>query len=486
MALDNILNQKLIEEKEKFAAKEYSSYLSTQRFKHEDRETEIITNYSKLFLGGFYAAKEQKKDEVKKLSQEIQRMYFTALSTANILSINQSDLILDVSINNLNFKTSDYESNLRILNNLDNEILKRNININAVANSYFLTLNEILIKNLNGIIKDDTIKITKTKSLELKKETIKEEEINLENTKFEKINYDDIIGNTDAKNAITTSIKKLFLYDEAKKMNPALQKMQFKQNYLLIGEPGNGKGMLAAYAATLGEEISKKVNKNLKIITMENNSRYQDGPILKLIDYFKTITNTNDLFLIIMDEIDSAFTTRTDNKTQNYQKKLVTELLKFTSNSVEYLNKGNYIITAMTNNPTELDPAFLNRMNKGIYLCEGPKTKEEKTTLIKKILYKNVPEDKIQINNWNMISDEIQKTNLSGRELKNCVENILEQNSKKDIPLSLINETYEKKLRFFDEFKTITEQKVLQEVYRTINNRKIENYLHKGGYNVNN
>ena len=490
MTLDELLKPEHVAEKKKYSEKEFASFLDSQSFEHRQNQPDLIRHHSILYLSGYYAAKDQLIRNTIHLSEDLKRMYYAAASTKHLLNtIQGDDYGLNFNLSSLNFNTSDYESNLRVLKKYNEELKKREEDINNLTVSFFSMLNKSINNYLIGAISDkelEKIRHNPPKEKRRKEKTTNAENINLENISFIETKYNDIIGNKDAKDALTNSMKKLFLYNKEKQKNPAQEKMQFKQNFLLTGEPGNGKGMLAAYAATIGTNLSKKLNKELKIISMESNSSYQDGPILKLLNYLNTISNSNDLYLVILDEIDSMFTSRTNQKTQNYQKKLVTELLKFTSNSVEYINKGNYVLTAMTNNTQELDPAFLNRMNKGTYHCEGPKTQEEKSKLIQTLIHKMVPKEKIKIQNWREIGRTAYDLKLSGRELKDCTENLLEANTNKEMNDEIYKLSYEEQLKHFENFNEITEQKIIEQLQDTGNKRKTENYLLNGGYHVSN
>lgn len=489
MSLDTVLNHELIERKQKFTSKEFSSFLDSEKLEHNYKDFDIINNFYSLYLGGFYAAKDVAKKDVLHLDDAIQRMYFSALSSNNLLkNINSNKSLFFNNFNHLNFKTSDYESNLRIIKGLSNKIKRSNLDLKKEAYSYFFDLNNILTERLDGFLDDKQINnIRFNKPMQEHVRTKFSDEKNnttSESVSFVETNYDDIIGNSDVKDQLTESVTKLFLYNSEKKKNPALEMRQFKQKYLLTGEPGNGKGMLAAYAATLGSKLAKEKNKNLNIVTLENNSTYQDGPIIKLVNHLKNIDSKDDLYLVILDEVDSMFTSRLDNKTQSYQKKLVNELLKFTDNSVEYVNKGNYVLVAMTNTPNQLDPAFLSRMNKGTYLCEGPKNKDEKIALMKNLMYKMVPDDKIKVNDWESIGETAYSLNLSGREIAGCVENLFESTAVKKTPLNLIDKSYDEQLSFFTNFKDITQTKVFDEILKIGERRRVKNYLTNGGYDV--
>jgi hypothetical protein len=495
MKLDNILSEGSLIKNMSFASKEFSGFIDSQKLNFDGSDFKEIKDYQLAFLGGFYAAKESMGRELKHLDDSFQKMYFSAVSSVNLLNkFGDNDLGLPVSFDSLNFNVSDYESNLRVLKSHKSELNKRfSVSVGDVSFSYFLGLNDILRDSLVGFVDDkylgffNDLNFRKNVKTDFKvKERLLVDDVNridLENVNFVKTSASDIIGNDSVKHALNLSMRKLFLYNQERGKNPALEKMQFKQNYLLVGEPGNGKGMLAAYAASVGSDLSSMLGRDLRIVSMENNSSYQDGPILKLMKYLKNISKGDDLYLVILDEVDSAFSSRLDDKTQNYQKKLVTELLKFTSNSVEYVNRGNYVLMAMTNTPNQLDPAFLNRMNKGTYLCEGPRTGDEKALLVKNLIHRMVPEDKVLVKDWDKVGSVAYDLKLSGRELKDCVENIFDDNCSNSLPDKVFHLGYDSQLSVFDDFRPITDKKIVDEVLRTGERRKVENYLLKGGYN---
>ncbi|MCC7574092.1 ATP-binding protein [Candidatus Woesearchaeota archaeon] len=487
MSLDDVLSPDLVKKNKRFVVKEYSSFLNSQSFSCNIKDVDYVKNHQLLFLGGFYAAKDSLSGDVKHLDDSFQRMYFSAVSSVNLLnSFEGVDFGFPLNFGSLNFSVSDYESNLRILKKHVDEVSKYDDFVNS-SYSYFCGLNDFLFSFLKDSVDDKLIKFKDRKSkingsniVPVKVNGV--DSVDLENISFVETSYDDIIGNVVVKDSLDLSMRKLFLYNSERKNNPALEKMQFKQNFLLVGESGNGKGMLAAYAASVGSDLASKLDKDLRIVSMENNSSYQDGPILKLLSYLKNISNSDDLFLVILDEVDSVFSSRVDYKTQNYQKKLVTELLKFTSNSVEYVNKGNYVLIAMTNTPNQLDPAFLNRLNKGTYLCEGPKSVDEKILLVKNLIYKLVPDDVVRVKDWNKIGGVAYDLGLSGRELKDCVENLFESSCLNGLPSNIYGLDYDKQLSFFNDFKVIDDSVILDGIIKTGERRKVDNYLLRGGY----
>ena len=486
MTLDDNLSN-LIKKNNRFVKKEFDDFLSSQSFELRNKNPDLIKNYSINFLSTYYAVKETIKQKTTHLDDAITRMYCSAISTEIILnSLNEeNENQAHTEIQGLNFNESDYDSNLRILKNYTLIIKNYNQNPKVLTKSYFKnlqtelkktllsSLSEIDLKSLNSLSTNKSFSVLEKKVTKIRHSN----EECIENISFVNTEYEDIIGNKEVKDELLLSMRKLFLFDEEKNMNPALEMNQFKQHYLLEGEPGNGKGMLGAYAATIGTNLSKKLGKKLRIISLENNSDYQDGPILKLLTYLNEISTSKDLYLILLDEIDSAFTSRTDDRTQNYQRKLTNELLKFTSNSIAYVNRGNYVIISMTNTPDQLDKAFISRTNNSRYVCEGPKESTEKSLLIKNLLHKLVPKNKIQIEDWETIGQTAYKLNLSGRDLAGCVRNLFEKHSEREVPDSLFKKTYEDRITYFSNFKKITQKSLLEEVLKMKNKEKTNNYL---------
>lgn len=474
MQLDDSLEQ-LIKQKYNFVKKEYKDFLNSQRFETKNKGPELIQNYSLNYLSTYYAIKEKLNEKNELQEETIKRIYSSAASSEILIKNfeNTAKELIYINLEKIRFTESDYDTNLRILKEYTNTIREYEEDPITITNAFFNNLNKELKNKLIKFKENKPSQDINTKEIfgkdflerRIKKIKYTNEE-NIENMSFIKTTNEDIIGNDEVKKELKLSMKKLFLYDAEQEMNPALEMNQFKQHYLLEGEPGNGKGMLGAYTATIGKELSQKLNKELKIISFESNSSYQDGPILRLLSYLKEISFSNNLYLVLLDEIDSAFTSRTDDRTHNYQRKLTNELLKFTSNSVDYVNKGNYVMISMTNTPEQLDKAFISRTKNSRYVCEGPKTSEQKITLMKKLLYKFVPENKIKINDWKTIGDAAYKMNLSGRDLTGCIRNVFDKHSTKHVPEELYTQKYETKKKHFMTFREITQNSLLDEILK--------------------
>ena len=473
MTTNNELEERLVNKKKNYAKEEYTQVIDNLCFNNKNKNPDIIKEHAIEYLAGFYAAKDIKDRTLRKINPETRRKYFAKISTDNLLKkINGHKTIITKDFQKINFNGSDFKTNMKIIEEYSKNIQRNNANIDDITRTYFQNLDEYLYNELNETLTQNDIKKTIRKQ---KNGTDNEEE--RQKFFFKKTKYEDIIGNERAKKDIKTSIQKLFLYNQENKKNPALEKNKFKQNYLLVGEPGNGKGMLNAYAATIGEELEEKLQKKLNVISLDPASKYQYGPLKKIQKCFREINESNELYLVLIDEIDSNFSARDNTKTQDYTKQIVTELLKFTNSPIDYVNKGNYILIASTNNTQDIDKALINRFNKNTYLCEGPKTKDEKIKLIQKLITNNVPKEKINIHEWNNIGNIAQKENLSGREITGCIENVLEYNSNNEFTQELYTQDYTTQLKFFEEYKTITTKTILEELENTIKNRERKSYL---------
>lgn len=474
--LENILDQTTLNNARNFVKREYKDIITAQE------PTKQIQTTTTQFLTQYHALRTKLKPQLKQIEETTQKMYCAALS-AQIITTNREQTT-KTNFEKINFNTTEYETNFNIIKNYTEYIQKTHTTLEIKNNTYFNSLKKHIIqriypqihinKELINLIDIEQTTITlQTRKEEIKKET---------QIEFTKIQEQDIIGNDEIKKELKQSARCLFLYDEEHKKNPAQEKNKFKQAYLLTGEPGNGKGMLGAYAATIAQELSKKTNKDFKLLTFSPYSKYQDGPILLLRDYLYTINTKPGVYLVILDELETLFPSRINEKTQEHKTELVTELLKFTSSPFEYTNKGNYMLIGITNNPSALDPAFLNRINDGIRLCEGPKTAEQKIELIQKILYQQIPKNKIQVKNWTYIGDVAQELKLSGRELNKSITSIIQNQPTNTFEDNLYSEKYDEVLKFFDKYENITHNQIINTLMCAGENREVQNYLTTGGY----
>ena len=222
-----------------------------------------------------------------------------------------------------------------------------------------------------------------------------------------------IIGNESGLLTIETEIPCLMHYDSINMQNPF---EGFNQYLLFAGEKGTGKTMTARYAMTLAKNISEKHGKELCLVKMNFEDRYQCGPLENIRAQFSQLNKGNQIYIVFIDEIDTKIPSRNNGMGDNYKKDVIGEFLKFRGGG-DYINKGNYMFIATTNQPNNIDPAILNVFK--VENLQGPITKQQKT----QVLYNNLAEGMeigyVQIKKWGEISEYLDNYHLNGRDLTN-------------------------------------------------------------------
>lgn len=328
------------------------------------------------------------------------------------------------------------------LNSSHSEITTlQNINVTVKNRNFSIDLNPQMEKT----------NIQKNNAKKVDYKNIVEENFaqNFEEVEIEKIiTRSHIFGNEIVLNNLERSVKDLFLYDFEKKRNPVLDCKGFKQKYLFLGDPGNGKSLMMDFALSLAKNYSEKTGIDCKGVVFSNDTSWQSGPIGMLKYQLGKVTRDNELYILLMDEIESYFPARTSHNTQKHMIPCVAEMLQFLNGS-KYTNRGNYLLLSATNLPNELDKALKKRLRNGTYFVEGPKTAEQKAQLLHFALQEQIVEGNVKISNADLLrfGNLMLKRDLSGRDIHLAVEEV-SNNSRGDYDLlDCINMSYQQKVQ---------------------------------------
>lgn len=252
----------------------------------------------------------------------------------------------------------------------------------------------------------------------------------LEEYTFDKISREEIIGNKNIINNLENIIISLLHYSPKEKSNL----FDFNQYILFSGVPGTGKTLISKYLMSYALEKSEENNIDLKIVNLNFEDRWQNGPFENIKYQLETITQGKNPYIIFIDELDLKFPNRnqTNNQSEN---KVLGEILRFRGNT--YPNHKNYLFLTTTNKPQNIDFALRDVFLE--YKISLPETSDEKIDILK--LKLKPYGDNI---NWNNIKPYLEK-DFTGRKLYQIsldIKNKQLTNSKK-IPLN--KEFYEKK-----------------------------------------
>ena len=219
-------------------------------------------------------------------------------------------------------------------------------------------------------------------------------EVEPENTPLKyNVNFDDIIGQKNAKNKIKI-IKK---YME----NPEIFGQWAPQNILFYGLPGTGKTMLA-------KALSNNLNIPLYLVKATSLIGDHVGDSARQIHELFESASKNAPSLIFIDEIDAIALHRQYQSLRGDVSEIVNSLLT----ELDGINPNEGVVTiAATNNVGFLDTAVRSRFEEEIEF-KLPTTEERK-----EILQKNIETMPIKVN---IDIDKVAKMskNMSGRDLK--------------------------------------------------------------------
>jgi len=223
-----------------------------------------------------------------------------------------------------------------------------------------------------------------------------------------------IIGDKSIITELERMVRCLFLYNASVGKNPMSEAEKFEQRLLIEGMPGGGKGEVCHYLVNYAKELNENLNSNLKITCFGFESSYVDGSIQKLKSQFKQIGNEERIFLVFQDEIDQILQEKRQGKEAS-NNDVIKEFQKFLEG--QYVNKGNYIVLATSNEYLKLPLAIRQRFY--TYHWKGAQTEQEKSTLFQYKLEDGVEQGYIHIEpeEFQQLGGMADKLGLSGRDI---------------------------------------------------------------------
>ncbi len=247
-------------------------------------------------------------------------------------------------------------------------------------------------------------------------------------TPSNQIDKSEIVGNVEALEKIEGAVNKLMAYLPQEKINPFLdgrKKRGFKQGFLLMGDTGTGKTLVGKFGMTLADNIARRSGKDFHIAKLNIESSYQEGGVLMLRNQLNEICNGERLYYLFIDEIDTVFSSRSDNSANShYQRQKLGELMRFLDG--EYPNRGNYLVVACVNQVEAVDRALKNARLERIS-CPGATTPEEKAKLLAIHFGQDLQNGKVQIADWKTVGEYACQAELDGRMLSDIVSRCYER-----------------------------------------------------------
>lgn len=194
---------------------------------------------------------------------------------------------------------------------------------------------------------------------------------------FNKIQFEQIVGNRDAKHFARRLTERMLSYDFIAKKNPFQELGGFMPVFMGYGIPGTGKSMLIAAIATRLKEHCDSLDIPFLFHPMPDTliSTFQGGSAEKMVDWMKPLQDPSKLIFAPIDDAENNLQERTAQGVSAGIKEVIGVFLRYTEGAYA-VNYGNSSIGLFTNLPEMLDKAVISRVQ-GRFKIDGAQTKHD-------------------------------------------------------------------------------------------------------------
>lgn len=194
---------------------------------------------------------------------------------------------------------------------------------------------------------------------------------------FNKIQFEQIVGNRDAKHFARRLTERLLSYDFEAKKNPFQELGGFMPVIMGYGIPGTGKSMLIAAIATRLKEHSDNLDIPFLFHPMPDTliSTFQGGSAEKMVEWMKPLQDPSKLIFAPIDDAENNLQERTAQGVSAGVKEVIGVFLRYTEGAYA-VNYGNSSIGLFTNLPEMLDKAVISRVQ-GRFKIDGAQTEHD-------------------------------------------------------------------------------------------------------------
>ncbi len=194
---------------------------------------------------------------------------------------------------------------------------------------------------------------------------------------FNKIQFEQIVGNKDAKHFSRRLTERLLSYDFEAKKNPFQELGGFMPVFMGYGIPGTGKSMLIAAIATRLKEHSENLNIPFLFHPMPDTliSTFQGGSAEKMVEWMKPLQDPTRLIFAPIDDAENNLQERTTQGVSAGVKEVIGVFLRYTEGAYA-VNYGNSSIGLFTNLPEMLDKAVISRVQ-GRFKIDGARNEKD-------------------------------------------------------------------------------------------------------------
>nr|WP_321235553.1 AAA family ATPase [uncultured Psychroserpens sp.] len=194
---------------------------------------------------------------------------------------------------------------------------------------------------------------------------------------FNKIQFEQIVGNRDAKHFARRLTERMLSYDFEAKKNPFQELGGFMPVFMGYGIPGTGKSMLIAAIATRLKEHCDNLDIPFLFHPMPDTliSTFQGGSAEKMVDWMKPLGDPSKLIFAPIDDAENNLQERTAQGVSAGVKEVIGVFLRYTEGAYA-VNYGNSSIGLFTNLPEMLDKAVISRVQ-GRFKIDGARTEHD-------------------------------------------------------------------------------------------------------------
>lgn len=191
---------------------------------------------------------------------------------------------------------------------------------------------------------------------------------------FNKIQFEQIVGNKDAKHFARRLTERMLSYDFDAQKNPFQELGGFMPVFMGYGIPGTGKSMLIAAIATRLKEHCDHLEIPFLFHPMPDTliSTFQGGSAEKMVAWMKPMQDPTKIIFAPIDDAENNLQERTAQGVSAGVKEVIGVFLRYTEGAYA-VNYGNSSVGLFTNLPEMLDKAVLSRIQ-GRFKIDGART----------------------------------------------------------------------------------------------------------------
>lgn len=194
---------------------------------------------------------------------------------------------------------------------------------------------------------------------------------------FNKIQFEQIVGNRDAKHFARRLTERMLSYDFEAKKNPFQELGGFMPVFMGYGIPGTGKSMLIAAIATRLKKHCDNLDIPFLFHPMPDTliSTFQGGSAEKMVEWMKPLQDPTKLIFAPIDDAENNLQERTAQGVSAGVKEVIGVFLRYTEGAYA-VNYGNSSVGLFTNLPEMLDKAVISRVQ-GRFKIDGARTEHD-------------------------------------------------------------------------------------------------------------